>query len=410
MLTTLLTIPEATMPKKAPEKPAWKVNELMRKPGFHAVSPYLYLKVVGNSRSWVFRYLDHDHRRRDFHLGTTEVVTLDEARDKVIDHRRSLRAGIDPLRQKREQAIAMTMQTATEGYISDFRSRWNKGTEHQFSAQMTAYVYPVIGKLPVAEIDQQAVLRVIKPMWSTKGPTANRVRSQIEKVLDWAKAHGHREGDNPADWEILKMALPPVAKAVHRATMEFARVPEFMPLLRSHENRIAARALEFLILTASRLDEVREAVWGEIDETARIWTIPAARMKGKKEHKVPLSDRAIAILDEMRADRAGDAIFPGGSDLGFLGEHTMQRDVLRKIEPVATVHGFRSSLTNWATNRTSFDQQTILWCIAHITGSASDQAYRTDTALEKRRMILDGWASFIDGKTVATADIVPLRA
>ena len=272
----------------------------------------LYLQIDRNgNRSWIFRY--GAQGRRQHGLGPLHTVTLAEAREKARGCRKLLLDGLDPIAEKRgrkaavrlEAAKAITFERATETYIDDHHAGWkNEKNRVQWRNTLRDYAFPVIGKLPVAAVDTALVLRILQPIWTTKSETASRVRMRIERILSWATAHGYRSGDNPARWDShLDNLLPPrgkVAPVQHHAALPYADVPAFIRALHGRDG-LAPKGLELLILTAARTGEILGATWDEIDLEARVWTVPAPRMKSGREHRVPLTDRAVEILQSLAA-------------------------------------------------------------------------------------------------------------
>jgi integrase len=271
-------------------------------------------------------------------------------------------------------------------------------------------VFPVFGKLPVSAIDTGLVMRALEPMWTATPETASRVRGRIESVLDWAKVHGYRSGENPARWRgHLDKLLPKkakVRKVEHHAALPFAEIGAFMAELRTQEGTVA-RALEFAILTAARTNEVRGARWGEFDVEARTLTVPDGRMKAGKEHRVPLSGRAMAIVEAMSAVRTGDLVFPGYHpekplSAGALLVHLM--DTMGRGD--LTVHGFRSTFRDWAAESTSFPSAVVEMALAHAVGNAVEAAYRRGDLFDKRRPLMDAWD--VECSRPARGAVVPM--
>jgi integrase len=269
----------------------------------------------------------------------------------------------------------------------------------------------VLGQLPVASIDTALVLEVLKSHWLAKGPTMNRVRARIEAVLDWAKASGYRDGDNPAAWKTIGQVLPAVgriARVEHHPALPYEEMPAFLVQLRKHVG-IAARALEFTILTAARTNEVLGATWDEIDFAARTWTIPAARMKQKKEHRVPLADPVIRLLTSLPVEEGNQHVFIG-SQTGAGLSHSSMQVLMSRIRADATPHGCRSTFRDWAAERTNYPDHIAEMALAHNVGSAVERAYRRGDLFEKRRKLMDAWAAFCASKPIKTGDVVALRA
>ena len=299
--------------------------ETIKKPGLHADGAGLYLHVSkSGSRSWIFRW-KRDGRLRDMGLGPLNTISLAEARDRALACRKLTLDGGDPIEERRgrrqaarlQTAKAMTFSECAEAYIAAHQAGW-KNSKHaaQWPATLATYVYPVLGSLPVQAVDVGLVMKALEPIWNEKPETASRVRGRIELVLDWASARGYRQGENPARWRgHLENLLPrrsKVARVKHHAALPYDELPAFMVELRQQEG-VAARALEFAILTAARTGEVIGATWAEIDLEGCLWTIPAERMKAGREHRVPLSEPALAILRPFAEARVGEHVFPGQS-------------------------------------------------------------------------------------------------
>jgi integrase len=388
--------------------------EKTKQPGMYADGGGLYLRVAeGGSKQWIFRYVASG-RLRDMGIGPCHTLTLAEARERATDARKLRLSHIDPIAHKRAQqgANAMTFRQCAEGFIRDNEIKWtNRRHRQQWEETLGKYVYPALGELPVAIIDTPLVLKVIKPLWERIPETASRVRNRIESVLGWATVHHYRSGDNPARWQNhLEQALPARSKSKieHHAALPYAQAPAFMGKLRQ-DTSIMARCLEFIALTASRLGEAQFACWPEIDFEARTWTIPADRMKGGREHKVPLSDPAIALLKDMLAIRQSDYIFPGYKQGRPLGHNGLWKLARRVAQADITVHGLRSTFRDWAAERTSFQNEVVEMALAHAIPSAVEAAYRRGDLFEKRRTLMAAWADYCAG-TSAGDNVVPIRA
>jgi integrase len=364
-----------------------------RKPGLLNDGGGLYLK---NGSSWIFRY-ERAGKKRDHGLGPALDIGLADARGKAQDARRLLMDGVDPIEAKRASvaavAKAITFQEAGAAYVKAQSPGWrSEKHRRQWESSLANMVYPVIGDTPVDAIGVVDVLRVLQPLWTTKPVTAGRVRNRIELILDSAKARGLRSGENPASWRgHLDKLLPPRAKVravVHFSAIDYREIAGFMTQLRQQSGP-APRALEFAILTSCRSGEVMGAEWSEIDLDAKVWTIPTERMKGAREHRVPLSDAALAVLSEMATIRMSDFVFPG--QRGRLS-HRMLQLALTRIRSDVTVHGFRSSFRDWAGNETHVPREICEAALGHATGNAVEAAYRRSDALEKRRELMTAWA------------------
>jgi integrase len=401
---------------------AARVSKLKTTPGRHPDGDGLYLDVSPEGvASWTYRFTMLGHER-NMGLGPLRDVGLAEARELAADARRLKRAGIDPLEQRRaarvaaalEAARAMTFRQCAEAYIAAHTAGW-RNAEHrrQWSATLATYAYPKIGHLPVAAVDVGLVLKIIEPLWRTRTETASRLRGRIELVIDWATARGYRTGENPARWKgHLENLLPrrrAVQKVKHLAAVPYAEVPELMAQLRAADD-IPARCLEFLILTGARSGEAIGARWDEIDLPAWLWVVPAERMKGGKEHPVPLADRPVAILEEMAALRINDFVFPGRDEDRPLSKTTPVR-VLRRLGHLeAVVHGFRSSFATWAAERTNYPHEIREAALAHAIPSAVERAYRRTTMLDRRRRLMADWAAYCCSGAALPAEVVPFAA
>jgi integrase len=357
----------------------------------------LWLQVTSEgARTWLFRFR-HSGKARAMGLGPLHTVSLAEARIRARACRQLLLDGVDPIEARKAKRTAtapsLTFKECAERYIEAHAAGWrNPKHAKQWPATLAAYVYPEIGALPVAAIDRPAVLRVLAPIWDEKTETASRVRGRIESVLGWAEQHGYREGANPATWKgALEHALPAkrkVRRVVHLAALPYPELPAFITELRQQEG-VAARALEFAILTAARTEEVVGAPWDELDLDERLWTVPAERMKGGKTHRVPLSEPALAILNALAEKRRGERVFRiGGREMLAL---------LNRLRPGLTVHGMRSSFRSWASERTGFPSEVAEMALAHTVGSAVERAYQRGDLFEKRRGLAEAWAQFCAG-------------
>lgn len=407
------------MPKKATPLTAIEVSRLVA-PGFYAVGdvPGLHLSVQSpTGRSWVLRVMVGD-KRRDVGLGGYPDVTLAQAREKARQARETIRQGIDPVQERRDkesalraaQAKAITFKEAALAYIAAHESGWRNAKHgQQWRNTLDAYAYPGIGALHVRDVEMAHVLKVLQPIWLTKTETASRVRSRIESVLDWAKGRGYRAGDNPAAWKgNLDAQLPrpeKVAKSSHHAAMPVNEIGAFMAHLRAAEG-MGARALEFVILTAARSGEVRGATWAEIDLDAKVWTVPADRMKGNREHRVPLTPDAVALLEALPRMAGNDLVFPAPRG-GVLSDMTLTA-VLRRMEIDAVPHGFRSTFRDWAAERTNYPNHVCEMALAHAVGNAVEAAYRRGDLFDKRRRLMNDWAAFLNNVETAGA-VIPLN-
>jgi integrase len=390
--------------------------------GYHGDGGGLYLQVTSPyARSWVFRY-QRNGKRRDMGLGPVHLIGLAEARRRAQDYRRMLFDGYDPLevKQSRQAAAAVeaaktiTFEQAAKTYIAAHSAGWRSPKSiQQWESSLRDYAYPVFGALPVAAIDTGLVMRVLEPFWAKKPETAGRVRGRMESILGWATTSGYRQGDNPARWRgHLENLLPKKSKVkpiAHHAALPYGEIATFMAELRQQEG-VVARALEFLILTATRTGEVIGARWNEINLAERMWVIPAARMKGHKEHRLPLSDASLAIVEKMAAIRQSEFVFPGGKANRPIGNTAAFLKLLRRMNrgDDTTAHGFRSTFRDWCAERSNFPNEVCEMALAHAAGSAVERAYRRGDLMEKRRALAQEWARFCTMPTTAGA-VVPIR-
>jgi integrase len=318
-------------------------------------------------------------------LGPLRDFTLDEARARARRARQQLRDGVDPLEVRKAEraaqalesakAKAKTFEQAAKQYFDGHESQWtNAHYRQKFLSSLGMYAFPVIGKLPVSAIDTDLVLQVIEPIWKTKPDTANRVRGRIENILEWAKVRGLRVGDNPAKWAgHLEEALPAKTRVTqHHAALPYAAVPAFVAKL-ANQSGVAPKAMEFLILTAARSGEAIGARWEEIDFAKKLWTVPAQRMKQRRPHRVPLTDRAIEILRML--PREGDYVFIGARTGQLLGKNSFFKLVESMGFDGVTTHGMRSSFRDFCAERTSFPREVIEAALAHAVGDATEAAY-----------------------------------
>jgi integrase len=378
----------------------------MKTPGYYADGGNLYLRVAdGGTRGWIFRFAMRG-KTRDMGLGSYPDITLARARELATECRRALAAGIDPIearKQKREAgrievAKSMTFDQCGAAYIAAHEAGWrNAKHRQQWANTLKTYVWPVFGKLPVHAIDTGLVLKVLEPIWNDKPETANRVRGRVEAILDWAKVRDFRSGENPARWrghlDHLLPAKSKVRKVEHHAALPYAQIGAFMAALRG-QTGVGARALEFLILTGTRTGEALGATCDEIDMEARLWTIPARRMKAGNEHRVPLSDAALAVLKGMYEIQQNDFVFPGARQGRPLSEVALLMLLRRLGYGRVTVHGFRSAFRDWASERTTFPREVAEMALAHSISDAVEAAYRRGDLFDKRRKLMDAWAAF----------------
>jgi len=378
----------------------------------------LYLQVMSASnRSWLLRYALGGHERW-LGLGSADTFSLAEARARAHAARRLLADKIDPLtvrraeRAERTAAAAkhQTFRVVAEQYDAAHGAGWSKKHRANFLASLQRYAFPTIGDLPVSAIDEALVLAVLRPIWHVRTITAKRVRRRIAAVMDYAAASGYRTGENPARWRgHLQHLLPSpekITQVQHFAALPYAELPAFMSELRAVPGS-AARALEFLILTAARTGEVLGATHDEIDLDNRTWTLSPARMKAGREHRVPLSRQAMLLLRTLPRDTTGNSLFIGSRAGSAIAEDAM-RDVLAALRPGLTVHGFRSTFRVWAEEQTSFAAVVCEQALAHNVGNATERVYRRTDLFAKRVRLMQQWADFCY-TPLGVRDATPLR-
>jgi integrase len=372
------------------------------KPGVHMDGQGLRL-IVGatGTRKWVFRFMRRG-RSQEMGLGGSDV-SLAMARERAADARRMLTAGQNPIDAARLANVARpTFGQVADEFLAAKASEWrNSKHRAQWNMTLEKYAGPLRAR-PVNEIDTAAVLEVLQPLWRSIPETASRLRGRIETVLDAARARGliGQHEANPARWRgHLDKLLPKRQKLTrgHHAAMPFADVPAFLAQLRERES-VAALALEFTILTAARTSETLGAKWTEINLARKLWTVPAMRMKGGREHRVALSNRATAILEALAAAKTGEYVFPGQRLGKPLSSMAMEMILRRTKAHGVTVHGFRSSFRDWCGEVSTFPREVAEAALAHVAGDQTERAYRRGDALEKRRALMEAWAAYCEPK------------
>lgn len=364
-------------------------------PGKYFDGHGLYLRVdAGGARQWVQRIVIRG-KRCEIGLGSASLVPLAEARAVALDNRRLARSGGDPLQAKREALAVLTFAEATRKVHELHKPTW-KNPKHaaQFLTTLETYAFPRLGKLKVQDVTTADVLAALSPIWTEKPETARRVRQRIGTVMKWAIAQGWRQ-DNPA--ENIGQALPKIAaEKEHRKALSHGEVAACLDTVRASRAGLATKlAIEFLVLTAARSGEVREARWNEIDLAAKVWAVPAERMKMKRPHRVPLSLRALAILEATKAlDDDSGLIFPGTKQGRPLSDMTLSK-LIKELGFAADVHGFRTSFRTWAQERTSFPREVAEAALAHLSGDAVERAYARSDVFEKRRKMMEAWAAYL---------------
>jgi len=383
--------------------------------------PGLYLQATTGGRSWVLRAKVGNHRR-EIGLGGFPAVSLARARETAREMRVQISAGRDPVEEKKSalsamraaQAAQRTFKQCALAYIQTHEAGWrNAKHAQQWRNTLDQHAYPVIGDLYVRDIELPHVMDVLQPIWTTTNETASRLRGRIEVILDWATVHKYREGLNPARWKgHLDKLLPKpskVAKVDHHKAVPVGEVGAFMQRLRQ-AGGMGALALEFAILTAARSGEVRGTTLDEIDRAAKVWTIPASKMKAEKEHRVPLSDAALDVIDRAAAmpRLAGtDLLFPAPRG-GQLSDMTLTA-AMRRMEVDAVPHGFRSTFRDWAAERTSYPHDVAEMALAHAIGNKVEAAYRRGDLFEKRRRMMDDWACFVARVETPADNVIPMN-
>jgi len=401
------------MPKRAREKSAIEVRRLLKRPGLHAVGGVAGLLINvrdTGAASWILRVVVGDSRP-DLGLGGYPNTTLEQARERAREAREQIRLGIDPRTVRRDardalraaddaQRTALAKRvTFAQATIAAHRSKSQEFKNHKHAAQwlttIETYANPIIGALPIEQVELPHIVGVLEPIWTTKPETASRLRQRIEAVLAWSTVSGYRTGDNPARWRgNLEHVLPKSSKVrvrQHHAAVPWQTIGAFMASLRERDG-VAARALEFAILTAARSGEVRLATWGEFDLDAKLWTVPAARMKAGKAHTVPLSAPALALLKALPTFAGSPYVFtaPRGGPLSDMSISA----VMRRMSVDAVPHGFRSSFKDWCRSSTKYPDEVSELALAHVNNDSTRAAYARDGLLPKRALLMRDWAKF----------------
>lgn len=407
------------MPKVARELTATEVRRL--RSGVHAVggvSGLLMNVKPSGARSWILR-TTKGGRRCDIGLGGFPDVTLANARERAREAKDMIRRGIDPVEHRRaaqdalraNQAKNITFDQAAQRFLAS-KTREFRNPKHaaQWQSTLDMYASPVIGKLPVDRVELAHIVKILEPIWMEKTETATRLRGRIESVLAWATVSGFRQGDNPARWKGNLDAILPkpgkLKKVVHHKAVAVEDAPEFMAALHKREG-IAARALEFLILTAARSGEVRGATWDEIDLHAKTWTVPAERMKARREHVVPLCGDAVRLLKALPRFEESPYVFPAVRG-GMLSDAALAA-VMKRMGVDATPHGFRSTFRDWCAEHTNYPREVAEKALAHQIPNPVERAYRRGDLMTKRSRLMGEWAKYLNTPTTRAA-VVPMRA
>lgn len=384
-------------------------DRLNKSPGSYCDGDGLYFVVASKTAAaWVLRYGDGYRTSgagkrypivREMGLGSYPEITLARARELAVEARRQKAEGLDPIAERRRlrvtQRACVTFKGAAESYIAAHASEW-KNAKHaaQWKATLASYAYPTFGDLPVSDVDITSVHKALEPIWTTKNETARRVRGRIEAVLDWAAAREYRQGDNPAQWKRLKTLLGRGRQAKHHAALPYDELPEFMGDLQA-EVGTAAVCLSFLILTAARTSEALCVEWQEINLEKGLWTVPAAKIKAGREHRVPLSKAALEILHKRHKETGGKGfVFAGERPKKPLSNMSMLNVLKRMKRDDLTVHGFRSTFRDWIEEKTHFPGSVAEAALAHVIGDKTEAAYRRGDLFEKRRELMTAWANY----------------
>lgn len=383
----------------------------LNSPGKFPVGEGLYLQVSKtNTRSWLFRYRISE-KTTWMGLGSVRFVTLSEARSKASSFQRDLADGLNPLgarieaerSQAAKELTRISFKECATKYIEAHAPSWkNKKHIFQWSSTLETYAFPLVGALPVGEVDTTLVLKILEPIWYSKSETASRLRGRIERILSWAAVRGFRGIENPARWRgHLDQLLPKrsaIQKVQHFKALPFSDVGSFIGKLHAQQT-VGTLALEFTILTATRTNETLGAKWTEINITERYWLIPAERMKSKREHKIPLTTRMIEILNEVQRISRCDFIFPGTKRKSPLSDMALLM-IIRRMGLRVTTHGFRSSFSDWAAERTNFPREVVEMALAHAVKNKVEAAYRRGDLFDKRRDLMEAWSLFLDANKI----------
>jgi integrase len=396
---------------------AKRIARLRKRIGRYPDGHGLYLQIASaGAASWLFRY-EVAGRERMLGLGPLHTVSLKQARERAKAVRLQLLDGVDPIEARKaakaaralEAAKAVTFREAAEGYLVAHEGRWRSGKHRdQWHTTLATYAYPILGRLPIAAIDTGLVLRALEPIWRTIPETAARVRGRIEKVLDYAAVRNLRAGENPARWKGHLEHILPRRSAIaikHHAALPYAELPRFMAELRQRDG-VAARALEFAILTAARTGEVLHATWDEVKDG--IWEIPAGRMKAAKPHRVPLSAQVVVLLKALPRADGNPHVFIGQAPGSPISPSVLRKVLERMDRADITAHGFRSSFADWVSERTSFPDRVREAALAHVGGGKTTRAYARSDLLEERVRLMQAWADFSYGAEAA-GEVVPMR-
>jgi integrase len=392
----------------------------LKGPGYFADGGNLYFRIApGGTCGWIFRW-SVNGRSRDMGLGPFPQIGLAAARKHAEECRALVQRGLDPIEERRAQrgaqrvaaAKSATFDDCVRDYITDHEAAWGNAKHRaQWAKTIVTYASPIFGKLPVAAVDDGLVLRALKAIWYDKPETASRIRGRIEAVLDWARVHGFRSGENPARWkghlDHLLPARSKLKRVKHHPALAYDQIGQFMVAGLRERNEVAALALQFAILTAARTGEAIGARWDEIDLEAKTWIIPPERMKGGREHRVPLSAAAIALLKQLHQSRIGDFVFAGKKPGRPLSDKAMAMLLRRMGRGDITTHGMRSAFRDWAAERTAFPNHVVEMALAHAVPSSVEAAYRRGDMLAKRQQLMEAWGAYCSSP--GKGDVVPMQ-
>ncbi len=388
----------------------------LHEPGFYSDGNGLYLQVRPGSKTWAFRFMIN-RRARTMGLGPVALVSLAKAREAALEARKLVRQGIDPIEHRKSQQSrpgVPTFAAAAEIYIESQRAGWgNAKHASQWSNTLTTYAGPAFGELPVSEVSIEHVVKALEPIWLKKRETASRVRGRIERVLDWAKTRGYREGENPARWSgHLEHSLPPhrrIQRVSHHPALPWTELPSFFETLGDQSGQ-AAKALQFTVLTAARTNETRGARWEEFDLDGEVplWVIPGERMKAGRKHRVPLAEPIVKLIKELPRYDSGH-LFEGRSGKP-LSENAMLAVLKGMGRTDITVHGFRSTFRDWCAEQTAFPREIAEAALAHVNRDRVEAAYLRSDLFERRYQLMKAWAEFATSRPEENVLKLPLRA
>ncbi|MDA7568642.1 integrase arm-type DNA-binding domain-containing protein [Emcibacteraceae bacterium] len=388
------------------------------KPGRYADGNGLYLQVgKSGAKSWIFRFM-LDSNSREMGLGPIRIITLSQAREEANYCKNLLRSGIDPIRARDERIAVekesnkemLSFQKCTEGYLKAHSASWRSARHAEiWHSSVKRFAYPIIGPIHVNKIERGHIMNILDPIWREKTETASRLRGRLESILNWATVQEYRKGDNPARWRGYLDQLLPKPSEIHTVkhfpALPYREINSFMNKLRQREAQ-SALCLRLIILTATRSGEARGAKWGEFDLAKAEWTIPAERMKAKKEHVIPLSAEAVSIVQSLPHMSRSDYLFPSSRSLKPLSDVVFKKLMERMNVSNITTHGFRSTFRDWAAEQTSFPREVIENALSHQLKDKAEAAYFRSNLLDKRRELMDKWADYTKLETKSDAKVI----